>query len=213
MTSGSWSAVEVAPAALGEMLRGLRLGGEAAVGRMADSLARHGQLTAVTAFAAVPDRLEIVNGFKRLAAARWLEWPALRVEVLDIDVIQAKAALAQLNQASTLSELEEAWLVRSLYREDQLTQPQIGRLLRRHKAWVCRRFSAGRRECHWRRSRPARRRLSQSGGTPVSWASYSSSASRRRSMARRTSATAWSSGVVSSRSARPGSRRRAAAVG
>jgi len=63
------------------------------------------------------------------------------VDVLDIDVVQAKAALAQLNQANALSELEEAWLCRSLYREDKLTQPQIGRLLRRHKAWVCRRLA------------------------------------------------------------------------
>lgn len=130
-----------APAVLGEALRPLRLGGEDAVGRMAESLARYGQLTALTAFAPEPERLEIADGFKRLAAARRLEWPALRVEVIDVDVIQAKAALTLLNQASALSELEEAWVVRSLYRDDGLTQPQIGRLLRRHKAWVCRRLA------------------------------------------------------------------------
>lgn len=141
MGQGSSSAVVVAPAVLGESLRPLRLSGEDAVGHMAESLARHGQLTALTAFAAAPERLEIADGFKRLAAARRLEWPALRVEVLDIDVIQAKAALTLLNQASALSELEEAWVVRSLYRDDRLTQPQIGRLLRRHKAWVCRRLA------------------------------------------------------------------------
>jgi ParB-like chromosome segregation protein Spo0J len=141
MAPGFSTAVVVTPAVLGEALRPLRLGGEEAVARMAESLARHGQLTAVTAFAPAPERLEIADGFKRLAAARQLEWPALRVEVLDIDVIQAKAALALLNQASALSELEEAWVVRSLHREDHLTQPQIGRLLRRHKAWVCRRLA------------------------------------------------------------------------
>lgn len=131
----------VAPAALGEALRPLRLGGEDAVGRMAESLARYGQLTSLTAFAPTPERLEIADGFKRVAAARRLEWPALRVEVLDIDVVQAKVVLALLNQASALSELEEAWVVRSLHRDDHLSQPQIGRLLRRHKSWVCRRLA------------------------------------------------------------------------
>ncbi len=133
--------MQVAPALLGEALRPLRLGGEDAIGRMAESLARYGQLTSVTAFAPTPERFEIADGFKRLAGARRLEWPALRVEVLDIDAIQAKVALTLLNQASTLSELEQAWVVRSLYRDDQLSQGQIGRLLHRHKAWVCRRLA------------------------------------------------------------------------
>jgi len=141
MAPGSSSAVVAALAVLGEALRPLRLGGEDAVGRMAESLARYGQLTALTAFALAPERLEIADGFKRLAAARRLEWPALRVEVLDIDIVQAKVALALLNQASALSELEQAWVVRSLHRDDHLSQPQIGRLLRRHKAWVCRRLA------------------------------------------------------------------------
>lgn len=140
MAPGSSSAM-VAPAALGEALRPLRLGGEDAVGRMAESLARYGQLTSLTAFAPTPERLEIADGFKRVAAARRLEWPALRVEVLDIDVVQAKVVLALLNQASALSELEEAWVVRSLHRDDHLSQPQIGRLFRRHKSWVCRRLA------------------------------------------------------------------------
>jgi ParB-like chromosome segregation protein Spo0J len=45
-----------------------------------------------------------------------------------------------LNDGRGLCELEEAWLVRSLYREDGLTQPEIGRLLARHKSWVSRRL-------------------------------------------------------------------------
>jgi ParB-like chromosome segregation protein Spo0J len=135
------STVEVALGALGERLRALRLGGEDAVTRMADSLARHGQLTAVTAFAPAQRQLELCDGFKRLAAARRLDWATLRVDVLELDLVQAKVALVQLNQASALSELEEAWLVRSLYRDDRLVQPVIARLLQRHKSWVCRRLA------------------------------------------------------------------------
>jgi ParB-like chromosome segregation protein Spo0J len=97
--------IEIAPSALGETLRALRLGREDAITQMAASLARHGQLTAVTAFAPAAGQLELCDGFKRLAAARQLTWPTLRVEVLAVDLVQAKAALAQLNQASALSEL------------------------------------------------------------------------------------------------------------
>jgi ParB-like chromosome segregation protein Spo0J len=141
MASGSASTMLVALGQLGEVLRPLRLSGEDAIGRMAESLARYGQLTSVTAFAPTAERLEIADGFKRLAAARRLEWPTLRIEVLDVDAVQAKVALTLLNQTSSLSELEEAWVVRSLYRDDHLGQGQIGRLLHRHKAWVCRRLA------------------------------------------------------------------------
>jgi hypothetical protein len=44
------------------------------------------------------------------------------------------------NAGGGLSEIEEAWLVRALFRDDKLTQPQIGQLLVRHKSWVCRRL-------------------------------------------------------------------------
>jgi ParB-like chromosome segregation protein Spo0J len=48
--------------------------------------------------------------------------------------------MSLLNHGRGMGELEEAWLVRSLYREDSLTQPEIGRLLGRHKSWVSRRL-------------------------------------------------------------------------
>ena len=62
------------------------------------------------------------------------------MRVLAVDAAGAKAAMGILNHGRGLSELEEAWLVRSLYRDDGLTQPQIGRLLGRHKSWVSRRL-------------------------------------------------------------------------
>jgi ParB-like chromosome segregation protein Spo0J len=45
-----------------------------------------------------------------------------------------------LHAACGLSELEEGWLVRSLYREHGMRQPEIGERLGRHKSWVCRRL-------------------------------------------------------------------------
>ena len=58
-----------------------------------------------------------------------------------LDAAGAKVRLLRCNAASGLSELEEAWVVRSLYREDKLDQPHIAQLLGRHKSWVCRRLT------------------------------------------------------------------------
>lgn len=120
----------------------LRLVDEASVGAMRESLVRHGQLMALAAYAPGDGQggLEVVDGFKRLRAARELGWAQLRVRVLSVGVAEAKASMGILNAGRGLSGLEEAWLVRSLYREDALTQPQIGRLLLRHKSWVSRRL-------------------------------------------------------------------------
>lgn len=127
---------------LGESLAQLRVLDAAAIRGMRESLVRHGQLTAVSAYPPRdrPNSLELVDGFVRLRAARELGWAQLRVRVLSMDAAQAKAAMRLLNSGRGLCELEEAWLVRSLYREDGLTQPEIGRLLGRHKSWVSRRL-------------------------------------------------------------------------
>src|SRR5262245_16743610 len=127
---------------LGESLAALRLLDARAVSGMRESLLRHGQLTAVSAYPPPdkPSGLELVDGFIRLRAARELGWVELRVRVLGVDTTEAKAAMHLLNDRRGLCELEEAWLVRSLYREDGLSQPEIGRLLARHKSWVSRRL-------------------------------------------------------------------------
>jgi ParB-like chromosome segregation protein Spo0J len=104
------------------------------------SLSRVGQLTAVQAYR-VEKSFEVFDGLKRLYAARELAWETLRVEVHTLDAVGAKVRLLCCNSSTGLSHLEEAWLVRSLYREDKLNQPQIAMLLSRHKSWVCRRLA------------------------------------------------------------------------
>lgn len=108
---------------------------------MAQSLSRHGQLHPVTVWRGAGARLEIVDGFKRLCAARELGWSELRIRELIGASAEAKVAVALLNEGRGLSELEEAWLVRALYREESLTQPRIAQLLGRDKSWVCRRLA------------------------------------------------------------------------
>jgi ParB-like chromosome segregation protein Spo0J len=120
-------------------LAGLRLCDEERIRRMRDSLVRQGQLMALVAYRH-GDLLEVVDGFKRLRAAQQLGWQVVRVRELEVDSVGAKAALLVLNQGQGLTELEEAWLVRALYRTDGMAQPQIARLLSRDKSWVSRRL-------------------------------------------------------------------------
>jgi ParB-like nuclease family protein/KorB-like protein with beta-barrel domain len=134
------STFEVAPKDLGEALSAVRLCSPQAQEEMQLSLARLGQLTPVQVYR-TGKGLELFDGFKRVRAARELSWPAVRAEAHALDAAGAKVRLLRCNAGAGLSELEEAWLVRSLYREDELTQPQIAVLLGRHKSWVCRRLT------------------------------------------------------------------------
>jgi hypothetical protein len=132
--------LELRPEELGEALCSMRLCSPQAQQAMQMSLSQLGQLTAVQAYRE-SHTLEVFDGIKRLRSARALSWPTLRVEVHTLDAAGAKVRLLCCNASAGLSEIEEAWLVRSLYREDRLNQPQIAMLLRRHKSWVCRRLT------------------------------------------------------------------------
>jgi hypothetical protein len=53
-----------------------------------------------------------------------------------------KAAIYGLNRASGRTrELEEAWIIHALVREDGMSQVEVAELLGRHKSWVCRRLA------------------------------------------------------------------------
>ena len=109
---------------------------------MARSLRRYGQISAV-----VVCRVEgvpvLIDGFKRLAAARGLKgMESLSARRIEVDQQGAKAAMYGLNRTGRhFGELEEAWLVQALVREDGLSQVEVAVLLGRHKSWVCRRLA------------------------------------------------------------------------
>jgi hypothetical protein len=134
------SMVDLAPSELGETFSRLRLYSPEVQKAMQLSLTRLGQLAPVLAFRA-GSRLEVYDGLKRLHATLELSWAKIRVEIHALDAIGAKVRLLCCNTGNGLAELEEAWLVRSLYREDRLNQPQIAILLSRHKSWVCRKLA------------------------------------------------------------------------
>jgi ParB/RepB/Spo0J family partition protein len=135
----NWSGcVELAQ--LSDRLSGLRLMSEASRREMESSLVRFGQLTPLVCCRSEQE-LMLVDGFKRFRVAQALGWVELRCVVHEVEPTgSAKLLLWQSNQASALTDLEQAWLVRSLYREDGLSQPQIAHLLQRHKSWVSRRL-------------------------------------------------------------------------
>jgi ParB-like chromosome segregation protein Spo0J len=128
--------------ALGQRYRRYRLVDEAAEAAMVQSLRRHGQATPVVVCWR-EETAEVIDGFKRLAAAGQVPGlTTLQCRWLAADERQVKAAMYTLNQVGKhLAELEEAWLVQALVREDGLTQTEVAELLGRHKSWVCRRLA------------------------------------------------------------------------
>src|SRR5205807_5531917 len=127
---------------LGERYRRYRLPDAEAEAAMARSLSRYGQMAPVVVCLR-EDTPEVIDGFKRLVAARVV--PTTRVllaRLLAADERAAKAAIYGLNAAGRHTrELEEAWIVSALVREDGMTQPEAAELLGRHKSWVCRRLA------------------------------------------------------------------------
>lgn len=130
----------VSISSLAERHLGMRLGREDAIRAMQQSLRQHGQLCAVAVYSTEGGTLEVIDGFKRVRAAREMQWSEIRVAVLDVDPIHAVAAIGLLNARDGLTELEEGWICRALHREQHLLQQQVATLLGRHKSWVCRRL-------------------------------------------------------------------------
>jgi hypothetical protein len=128
-------------AELGQQYRRYRLADPEAEEAMAGSLRRWGQLAPVVACVR-QEKLELLDGFKRWSAARQLSVATLSVRVLSVDEPTAKAAILGLNRGQRPArELEEAWIVQGLVRDDGMTQVEAAHLLGRHKSWVCRRLA------------------------------------------------------------------------
>jgi len=126
---------------LGQYYRRYRLPDPEAEAAMAVSLGRFGQQTPVVVCLR-EETYEVLDGFKRLAAAGTLGLKTVAARLLEADERLAKAAILGLNQAGRRAhEWEEAWIVHALVREDGLTQDEVAELLCRHKSWVCRRLA------------------------------------------------------------------------
>jgi ParB-like chromosome segregation protein Spo0J len=127
---------------LGDHFRRYRLRVPQAVQAMAVSLRRWGQCAPIVATLR-EERPQVLDGFTRWEAARQVRgMSTLLVRLIEVDDRRAKAAIHGLNQSGRRPyELEEAWIVQSLVRDDGLTQVEVAELLGRHKSWVCRRLA------------------------------------------------------------------------
>jgi ParB/RepB/Spo0J family partition protein len=134
--------LDLALGAIGEHYGRYRLHMPEAERAMARSLERYGQISPVVVCRR-EGRYELIDGFKRLGAARSLaEMNQLSARLMEADDRAAKAAIYGLNRAGGRTrELEEAWIVHALVREDGLSQVEVAELLGRHKSWVCRRLA------------------------------------------------------------------------
>jgi ParB-like chromosome segregation protein Spo0J len=134
--------LELKPEDIGEHYGRYRLHIPEAERAMARSLERYGQLSPVIVCRR-QGRYELIDGFKRLGAARHLAGIAhLSARLMEADERAAKAAIYGLNRTGGRTrELEEAWIIQALVRDDGMSQVEVAELLGRHKSWVCRRLA------------------------------------------------------------------------
>ena len=134
--------LQLRPEEIGEHYGRYRLHVPEAERVMAKSLERYGQLTPLVVCRR-EDRYELIDGFKRLGAARNLQHiDHLSARLMEADEGTLKAAIYGLNRAGGRTrELEEAWIIHALVREDGMSQVEVAELLGRHKSWVCRRLA------------------------------------------------------------------------
>ena len=109
---------------------------------MVRSLSKYGQLAPLV-YCLLDDALVLVDGFKRLRAARTLKGlTVLQARRLEVDEHGAKAAIFNLNRiTSRPNELEESWIIYALVHDDGLEQVEVANMLGRHKSWVNRRLA------------------------------------------------------------------------
>ena len=108
--------------------------------KMAASLIKHGQLTAVVAVEDGECHI-LIDGFKRHRCACKLGMKTLKTTVLKKSCAEAKALLYLLNRPDGFSTIMEALVVWELVEIEGLSQVEAAALLERHKSWVCRRLS------------------------------------------------------------------------
>lgn len=142
MTDENAARDEVAIAELDQRYASLRLVAPDEFGRVRASIERMGILSPVLVATAVEaTRIVLVDGFKRVRIATDRGDAAMWVRRAALDAAGAKVAMMAANAGHHgLSDLEEAWIVRSLCRDHGLTQVEVGKALRRDKSWVNRRL-------------------------------------------------------------------------
>ena len=143
----SLASIVLDPTQIGEVYGRFRLVHPQAEHRMVESMRRYGQLMPVIV-SMKDERCELIDGFKRLRAARQLGLCGITAKNIEATPRVAKACIIQLNRkGGFITGLEEAMVCESLRRDDRMSQVEIATLLGRHKSWVSRRISLIQRLC------------------------------------------------------------------
>lgn len=117
----------------------LRIADPVAQARLAASLEQHGQQVPVLV-TAYQTRFVLIDGYRRLGAARALGWDGLDAVVLDVEPEDALLLFRQLQQGCP-SALEDGWYLQALLRACRLSQQELAVRLGRSASWVSRRLS------------------------------------------------------------------------
>ena len=140
--------LDIAINEIGQRYSKLRIIDPRAEAAMERSMRQYGQMTPVIVGRFDQKGYELVDGFKRRRAGEKVGFSHLYARIFPGNIRAAKAAMIQLNmKARSISDLETALVIRSLLRQDGLTQEQIAGILDRHPSWVCRRLSLVERLC------------------------------------------------------------------
>jgi len=110
-----------------------------AIGNMAHSIKKRGQLTPVVLTGEEKPYI-LIDGFKRYVAAQGLGLESLKAVFIHVDLTHAKVMMYLINRTKGLSWIQEAMLVRELVDQDGLKQTEVAGLLDHHKSWANRRL-------------------------------------------------------------------------
>ncbi len=122
-------------------LMALRLMNESRALQVERSMKVHGQLQPVVA-RVHEGGIQLIDGYKRLAAAEVLVMDTLQCRLLEVDESQAKVMLLSYNRTNQSMEVwEEAMILQSLLEGGDLNQHRLSKLVGHSPSWVSRRLS------------------------------------------------------------------------
>jgi len=106
------------------------------------SLAEVGQLLPIVVVRAeTADRYVVVDGYKRVRAARRLRWDTVAATIWEIAEADALLLERMMRTGDPEGPLEQGWLLRELRDRFGLSQPELARRFDRTVSWVSRRLA------------------------------------------------------------------------
>jgi len=108
---------------------------------MADAMATYGQVMPILVVPAKLPRYSLIDGYRRVAAARRLGKDRLLAQIFNGDEKQALCHVLVKSGERKWDIFEQAGLIQQLYRRHEMSQREIARLLCKDQSWVSRRLT------------------------------------------------------------------------